>query len=143
MPMTRRSRTELLARRYLASRGAAPMVADPLQEALPRLRQEVALATRMARLDLGLATGLALAGIVVAVTALMAPLHGSLLTVLLWLHMVPLAGLCVGIWAAVVLEKAGPRLRAAQRIGRSLRNGAWLEALDDALRGLPVPASAH
>ncbi|MXP65785.1 hypothetical protein E0493_20755 [Roseomonas sp. M0104] len=141
MSRTSRAHTELLARRYLASRGAAPMVEDPLHLALPRLRQEVALAMRLARLDLTIAAGLIVSGMTVAATAWLAPLHGGIVMVLLYLHLMPLAGLAMAIWAAVVLEKSGLRLFTARRITRALQAGAWMEALDLALRSLPGPAA--
>lgn len=118
------------------------MVDDPLRLALPRLRQEVATAARLARLDVAIAAGLILAGTTVAVTAWLAPLHGGIVMVLLYLHLMPLLGLGVAIWAAVVLEKSGPRLLAARRIARALQAGALMEALDLALRGLPDPAAS-
>ncbi|MDJ0389442.1 hypothetical protein QMO56_15095 [Roseomonas sp. E05] len=141
MSRTSRTHTELLARRYLASRGAAPMVEDPLRFALPRLRQEVATATRLARLDLTIAAGLIVSGLTVALTAWLAPLHGGIVMILLYLHLMPLAGLAVAIWAAVVLEKSGPRLLTARRIARALQAGALMEALDLAISGLPDPAA--
>jgi len=142
MPRTSRAQAELLARRYLASRGAAPMVEDPLRLALPRLRQEVATAMRLARLDLTIALGLIVAGLTVALTAWLAPLHGGILIALLYLHLMPLAGLAVAIWAAIVLEKSGPRLLIARRIARALQAGALLEALELAIGGLPASATS-
>jgi hypothetical protein len=140
MSLTCRAKTELLARRYLASRGAAPMVEDPLTVALPRLRQEVAAAARLARLDLSIALGMFVAALTVVITAWLAPLHCGIAVALIYLHLMPLLGLGIAIWAAVVLETCGPRLFAARRIGRALQAGAWLEALDLALQALPARA---
>lgn len=142
MNWTRPARTEFLARRYLASRGSAPMVRNPLDAALPRLRQEAAAAVRLARIDLMLALGLTLAGMAVALAVFLAPLHGGMLLVLVQLHIALAAGVAVAIWAAVVLEKSGPRLVAAQRITRALHDGALPEALELALKALPPPAAA-
>jgi hypothetical protein len=136
-----RPRTEHLARRYLASRGAPPMVEDPLGQALPRLRQEIAAAGRLARLDLVLALGLAATGVGVTVTGLFAPWHAGLALTLIYLHVLALVGVAVGVWAAIVLEKSGPRLLAAHRIARALRAGALREALETAVRSLPAPAT--
>jgi len=133
MPWTTGARAELLARRYIASRGGAPMVEDPLRVALPRLREEVTVATRLARLDLTIAMFLIAAALTVVGTAWLAPLHGGIVTVLLYLHLMPLAGLAVAIWAAIVLEKCTLRLIAARRISRALRRGAIIEALQTAL----------
>lgn len=140
--MTARQSLEFLARRYLASRGAPPMVADPLAMALPRLEAEVASTRRLCRMDLWLAGAMIISGMTMAITALLAPLHGSLLTVLLYLHLAPLAGLGVGLWAAVVMEKSGPRWLAARRIAAALKAGALLEALDLAVHRLPGPVAA-
>lgn len=133
MTWTRLARTEFLARRYLASRGGAPMVQDPLKLALPRLRQEVAVTGRMARIDLLLALGLTFAGMIVAMAAFLTPLHGGMLLVLAQLHLALAAGVAVAIWAAVVLEQSGPRLVAARRISKALQAGALTEALEAAL----------
>lgn len=142
MSRTRLARTELLARRYLASRGDAPMVDDPLGVALPRLHAEVAVVSRLARLDLTIALGLFVAAMTMVLTAWLAPLHGGLLVALLHLHLAPLVGLSVAVWAAIVLEKSGPRLFVTRRIARALKAGAWLEALDLAVQGLPAPGAA-
>ncbi|WBV44507.1 hypothetical protein [Pseudoroseomonas cervicalis] len=141
MPWTSRARTEFMARRYLASRGGAPMVADPLDVALPRLRQEVALCQRLARMDLIIALVLVMAALTVILTAWLAPLHGGIVTVLLWLHAVPLLGLGAVVWGAIMLEKTTPRWVVSRRIARALQAGAWLEALDLAVHGLPAPAA--
>jgi hypothetical protein len=137
MNWTRPARTEFLARRYLASRGGAPMVQHPLDIAVPRLRQEAAATGWTARIDLLLALGLTFAGMGAALAVFLAPLHGGMLLVLVQMHLVLAAGVTVAIWAAVVLEKSGPRLAAAQRISRALKAGALLEALDIALTHLP------
>lgn len=142
MSRTCLARTELLARRYLASRGGAPMIKDPLRVALPRLEAEVAAASRLARLDLTIALGLFIAALTMVLTAWLAPLHGGILVALLHLHLAPLAGLAVAVWAAIVLEKSGPRLVVARRIARALKAGALLEALDLAVQGLPAPSAA-
>ncbi|MBO1076816.1 hypothetical protein [Roseomonas marmotae] len=142
MHWSRPARTEFLARRYLASRGSAPMVRDPLKAALPRLRQEASVAVRLARMDLLLALGLTLAGMLAALAVFLVPLHGGMLMVLAQLHLAPAAGVAIAIWAAVVLEKAGPRFRASRRIMRALQAGAMLEALELALQALPAPAAA-
>lgn len=142
MSWTRRARTELLARRYLASRGGTPMVEDPLRLALPRLRAEVAVTSRLARLDLSIALALFVVAMTMVLTAWLAPLHGGILVALLHLHLAPLVGLGIAIWAAIVLETCGPRLVVARRIARALQAGAWLEALDLAVQGLPAPAMA-
>lgn len=134
------ARAELLARRYLASRGGAPMVEDPLRVALPQLRREVAAACRLARLDLMLAAGLIITALTMVATAWLAPVHGGIFIVVLHLHVAPLVGLAVAIWAAIVMEKSGPQLVVARRIARALRAGAPLEALELALHGLPTPA---
>ncbi|MCQ4159311.1 hypothetical protein NON00_05160 [Roseomonas sp. GC11] len=139
---TSRARLEFLARRYLASRGSAPMVEDPLGHALPRLEREVALCQRLARIDLIIAVVLVAAALTVIGTAWMAPLHGGILLVLAYLHVMPLLGLVVVIWAAIVLEKSTPRLRVARRIARALQAGALLEALDLAVHGLPAQAGS-
>ncbi len=138
MSWDRLSRTEFLARRYLASRGGAPMIADPLDAALPRLRAEAAKAGRLARIDLLLAVGLTLAGMLVALAIFLVPLHGSMLEVLLKLHLALAAGVGVAIWAAIVVEQSAPRFLAARRITRDLHSGALLEALELALRALPA-----
>lgn len=139
MTWTRPARTELMARRYLASRGGAPMAPDPLKTALPRLRDEAANALRLARIDLILALAMTMAGLLVALAVFLVPLHGSMLVVLAQLHLALAAGVAVAIWAAIVMEKSAPRLLAARRTIQSLHNGALLEALELALRALPVP----
>ncbi|ONG54991.1 hypothetical protein BKE38_09705 [Pseudoroseomonas deserti] len=138
---TRPARTEFMARRYLASRGGAPMVEDPLRAALPRLRREVAQCRRLARLDLGLAAALVSVALTVIGTVWLAPLHGGILLVLVYLHLVPLLGLAVVVWGAIVMETSGPRLVTARRIAAALQDRAWLEALDLAVHGLPDPAA--
>jgi hypothetical protein len=138
MSWTRLARTEFLARRYLASRGGAPMVQDPLHDAVPRLHAEALTALWQARIDVLLAVGLSLAGMFVAVAVVMAPLHGGMLMVLAQMHIVLAAGVAVAIWAAIVLEKSAPRMVAARRIIQSLQSGAMLEALELALRALPT-----
>jgi hypothetical protein len=143
MNWTRPARTELLARRYLASRGGLPMVRDPVETALPKLQREAAAAVRLARMDLLLALGLTLAGMGSALAMFLVPLHGGMLLVLAQLHLVMAAGVGVGIWAAVVMEKSGLRLAAAQRISRALRSGAILEALELALRSLPASSQGR
>ncbi|PHK95552.1 hypothetical protein CR162_06745 [Pseudoroseomonas rhizosphaerae] len=142
MPRLHALRTEMLARRYLASRGDTPMVEDPLHIALPRLRAEVVAATRLARLDLTIALGLLIAAMTLVVTAWLAPMHGGLLVTLLHLHLAPLVGLGVAVWAAIVLERSGPRLVVARRIARALQAGALFEALELAVCGLPGPHTA-
>jgi hypothetical protein len=137
MDWTRPARTEFLARRYLASRGRAPMVQDPLHDAVPRLHAEALAALWLARIDVMLAVGLTLAGIVVAVAVVMAPLHGGMLLAMAELHIVLAAGVALAVWAAIVVERSAPRMLAARRIIHSLRNGAMLEALELALRTLP------
>ncbi|MCI0752945.1 hypothetical protein [Teichococcus vastitatis] len=137
MSWSRRSQTELLARRYLASRGGTPMVRDPLTLAVPQLQREVEQVGRLARLDLSMAAALLLSAVAVTLTAWLAPLHGSVLTMMLYLHLVPLFALGVCIWAAIVVEQSGPRWMLARRIGHALRAGALMEALELALRGLP------
>ena len=133
---TRLARTEFMARRYLASRGSAPMVEDPLRTALPQLRHEVAQCRRLARLDLGLAAALVSLALTVIGTVWLAPLHGGILLVLVYLHLVPLLGLAVVVWGAIVMERSGPRLVVARRIAQALQDRAWLEALDLAVQGL-------
>jgi hypothetical protein len=115
------------------------MMRDPLEAALPCLRREAAVAVRLARIDLLLAIGLSLVGILGSLSVFMAPLHGSMLLIMLQLHLAVVAGVGLAIWAAIVLETSGPRLMAGQRIIRNLRGGATLEALELALRALPVP----
>lgn len=143
-PMSQKdsAQAEFLARRYLASRGAAPMVDDPLQIALPRLRQEVTAACRLARLDLTLAVGLTIAALTVVVTAWLAPVHGGILVALLHLHLAPLVGLGVAIWAAIVMERSGPRLLTARRIAQALSAGSVMEAFDLAVTRLPATGAA-
>jgi hypothetical protein len=138
MDWTRPARTEFLARRYLASRGRAPMVQDPLHDAVPRLHAEALAALWLARIDVMLAVGLTLAGMAVAVAVVMAPLHGGMLLVMAEMHIVLALGVAVAIWAAIVLEKSAPRMVAARRIIQSLQSGAMLEALELALRALPT-----
>lgn len=142
MHWTRLARTEFLARRYLASRGGAPMVQDPLHDAVPRLHAEALSALWLARLDIILAVGLTVAGMVGAVSVVMAPLHGSMLLVLAQLHLVLAAGVALGVWAAIVLETSTPRLLAARRIILALRQGARLEALELCLQSLPEPGGS-
>ena len=134
MTWSRPARTEFLARRYLASRGGAPMASDPLGVALPRLRQEAIVTGRRAWLDLLLALLLAGSGLGTALVMFWVPLHGGLLVALLQMHVALAAGVGVGIWAAVVLEVSGPRLMTARRISRKLREGALHEALELGLR---------
>ncbi|MDB5369932.1 MAG: hypothetical protein JWP20_1490 [Roseomonas sp.] len=140
MPWTRPARTEFLARRYLASRGDAPMMPDPLTTALPRLRREAMATVRLARIDLTLALGLTLAGMLGAVLVFLVPLHGGMLVVLAQLHLALALGVVLAIWAAVVLETSAPRLLAGRRIIRAIHAGAMLEALELALTALPVSA---
>jgi hypothetical protein len=142
MTWTRPARTEFLARRYLASRGGAPMAPNPLDAAVPRLRDEAETALKLARIDLTLAVGLTLAGMVVALAVFLMPLHGSMLAVLAQLHVALAAGVAVAVWAAIVLEKSAPRLLAARRITQALQNGALLEALELGLKALPAPRGA-
>ncbi|MBE9603546.1 hypothetical protein IAI18_01620 [Acetobacteraceae bacterium H6797] len=135
-------RLDHLARRYLASRGTPPMIEDPLAEALPRLQAEVRQVRRLARLDLWLSAALLISGLTLALTAVMAPLHAGLLVTLLYLHAAPLAGLAVGIWAAVVVEKSAPQWLAARHIAAALKTGALVEALDIAVHRLSARAAA-
>ncbi|MBC9208870.1 hypothetical protein IBL26_18630 [Roseomonas aerophila] len=114
------------------------MAPDPLKAALPRLRIEAATALRLARLDVILAVGLTLAAMFVAVVVIMAPLHGGMLLVLAQIYVALAAGVAAAIWAAIVLERSAPRMKAARRIIQSLQSGAMLEALELALRALPI-----
>lgn len=139
MTWSRPARTEFLARRYLASRGNAPMVTDPLDAALPRLRDEAHSTLRLARIDLLLAAGLTVAGILSAAVMFLVPLRGGMLLGLAQLHMALAVGVAVAIWAAILLERAGPRLLAARRIIQAMHTGATLEALELGLRALPAP----
>jgi len=136
--MPRHKVLELLARRYLASRGTPPMVDDPIALALPRLAAEVAQARRSARMDLGLGLGLTLAGIVSGASILVMPLGNDLVFALLRLHLVPLLGLGGALWGAILFEQAGPVWMAARNVLRHLSTGALVEAFQLALSGLPA-----
>lgn len=126
------------ARRYLASRGTPPMVANPVALALPRLNAEARRAGRGARFDIGLGVGLTLAGIAAGGSILVMPLGNDLVVALLRLHLVPLMALGGAIWGAILAEQAGPVLVAAQAVLRCLSMGALAEAFQAALAGLPA-----